>query len=501
MKMRSVWWKGVGIGLLGVLVGVVSVVALDRDKSAKAVEYFKEGETPVTAAPQGLPMPPVQPAGFFGVLPTFSDLAKRVSSSVVNISTTKNARRRVPPGFRRMPNDPFFDDFFEHFFQGPGMEAPQKSLGSGFIMNSEGYILTNNHVVEGADEIQVMVDGKQKYDGKIVGSDSKTDLAVIKITAPNLPSAPLGDSDQMQVGDWVMAVGNPFGLDHTVTAGIISAKGRVIGAGPYDDFIQTDASINPGNSGGPLFNLKGEVIGVNTAIVAAGQGIGFAIPINMAKDLVPQLISKGKVTRAWLGVGIQDITPELAKSFKLPDEKGALVSNVFANSPAEKSGLKSGDVIRAFDGKPIGESRDLPTMVAREPVGKTSTMTVLRDGKEMAVQVTLGEMEKGDAVAQEGEAKTSSAELGLTCRDITPEEVSELHLAADNKGIFIVNVESGSQAEIAGVQRGDVLLSLNGAKINAVADYVAAAKKVKPGEIVRLFIKREDASIFLAFTK
>jgi len=500
-KMRFGGWKGLGMGVLGLAVGVFFVVAFDRDRSATAVEYFKEGETPVTAAPLAVPTPPVQPASFFGVIPTFSDLAKKVGSSVVNISTTKNARRRVPPGFRRMPRDPFFDDFFEHFFQGPGVEAPQKSLGSGFIINSEGYIITNNHVVDGADEIQVMVDGKQKYDGKIVGTDPKTDLAVIKITGPNLPAATLGDSDQMQVGDWVMAVGNPFGLDHTVTAGIVSAKGRVIGAGPYDDFIQTDASINPGNSGGPLFNLKGEVIGVNTAIVAAGQGIGFAIPINMAKDLVPQLISKGKVTRAWLGVGIQDITPDLAKSFKLPDEKGALVSNVFANSPAEKSGLKSGDVIRAFDGKPIVESHDLPTMVAREPVGKTSTMTVLREGKEMSIQVTLGEMEKGESVAMDGGPKSTSAELGLTCRDVTPEEVSQLGLAADNKGIVIVNVETGSSAETAGVQRSDILLSVNGAKINNVPEYLEAAKKIKAGEIVRLLIKREDASIFLAFTK
>ncbi|HEX5037551.1 MAG TPA: DegQ family serine endoprotease [bacterium] len=500
MSKRSVVSLSLAMALLGAVVGVVSVIGFDREASVKAVEYFKEGEKPAPSTAMPLPAP-VQPAAFFGALPTFSDLAKKVSSSVVNISTTKNARRRGVPGFnRRGPRDPFFDDFFEHFFNGPQMDAPQKSLGSGFLINSEGYIITNNHVVDGADEIKVVVDGKQKYDGKVVGSDPKTDLAVIKISAPNLPSVTLGDSDQIQVGDWVMAVGNPFGLDHTVTAGIVSAKGRVIGAGPYDDFIQTDASINPGNSGGPLFNLKGEVIGVNTAIVAAGQGIGFAIPINMAKDLIPQLISKGKVTRAWLGVGIQEITPELAKSFKLPDEKGALISNVFANSPAEKSGLKSGDVVRSFEGKPINESRDLPTMVAREPVNKTVTLTALRDGKEMTFQVLLGEMEKGEEVAEQT-TKTSSAELGLTCRDVTPEEAADLSLAQENKGVMIVNVESGSQAEISGVQRGDVLLSVNGTKLNGVADYVTAAKKIKPGEIVRLYIKRDDATVFLAFTK
>jgi S1-C subfamily serine protease len=216
--------------------------------------------------------------------------------------------------------------------------------------------------------------------------------------------------------------------------------------------------------------------------------------------LIPQLISKGKVTRAWLGVGIQEITPELAKSFKLPDEKGALVSSIFPNSPAEKSGIKSGDVIRSFEGKPINESRDLPAMVAREPVNKTVTLTALRDGKEMTLQVLLGEMEKGE-VAAEGPMKTSSAELGLTCRDVTPEEAANLSLAQDNRGVMVVNVDSGSQAEVSGVQRGDVLLSFNGVKINGVADYVTAAKKVKAGEIVRLYIKRDDATVFLAFTK
>ncbi len=499
MRKRSVLgWMG-AVALLGVLTGIVLTVRLDWMDQVKAVEYMKEGEkpTPVTPVP---PAPPVQTAGFFGGLPTFSDLAKKVGPSVVNISTTKNAKRRPQQGMRRMPRDPSFDDFFEHFFDGPGFEAPQKSLGSGFIINSDGYIITNNHVIEGADEIQVQINGKQKYDAKIVGSDPKTDVAVIKVNATNLPAATLGDSDKITVGDWVMAVGNPFGLDHTVTAGIVSAKGRVIGAGPYDDFIQTDASINPGNSGGPLFNLQGEVVGVNTAIVASGQGIGFAIPINMAKDLVPQLISKGKVTRAWLGVGIQDITPELAKSFKLPDETGALVSNVFPNSPAEKGGIKSGDVIRTFEGQPIKESHDLPALVAKQPVGKTVAMTALRDGKEVPLQVTLGEMEKGEKVAEES-AKTSSAELGLACRDLRPEEISGMGLPPSNHGVVVENVEQGSEAESAGVQRGDVLLSLNEAKINSVGDYLAAAKKVNKGEVVRLFIKREDSTIYLAFTK
>jgi len=295
-------------------------------------------------------------------------------------------------------------------------------------------------------------------------------------------------------------VGNPFGLDHTVTAGIVSAKGRIIGAGPYDDFIQTDASINPGNSGGPLFNLQGEVVGVNAAIVASGQGIGFAIPINLAKQLIPQLISKGKVTRAWLGVGIQDITPDLAKSFNLPDENGALISNVFPGSPADKAGLKNGDIIRALNGKEIHESHELPAMVALLPVGQSIDLKVLREGKELSLKVNLGEMEKGEKLAASS-TKVNSEELGLECRDLTPEEMNELQLPKGNHGVIISGIDPSSEAASVGVQVGDVLLSLNNVKINNSSDVSTASKKIKKGEIVRLFIKRGDATIYLAFKK
>ncbi len=454
--------------------------------------------------------PSIQPSAFFSGssgLPSFVELAKKVGPSVVNISTTKNAKKVQVPDMKRFgppgSRDPF-DDFFDHFFGGPGfggpVERPQKSLGSGFIINHEGYILTNNHVVEGADEIQVQLDGNKKYQAKVIGTDPKTDIAVIKIEAKNISPVALGDSDQLQVGDWVLAVGNPFGLDHTVTAGIVSAKGRVIGAGPYDNFIQTDASINPGNSGGPLFNLQGQVVGVNTAIVASGQGIGFAIPINMAKQLVPQLMSSGKVTRAWLGVGIQDITSDLAKSFNLPDENGALISNVFPGSPADKAGLKNGDIIRALNGKEIHESHELPAMVALLPVGQSIDLKVLRDGKELTLKVNLGEMEKGEKLAASS-TKVNSEELGLECRDLTPEEMNELQLPKDNHGVIISGVDPSSEAASVGVQVGDILLSLNNVKINNSSDVSAASKKIKKGEIVRLFIKRGDATIYLAFKK
>lgn len=500
MRKRLVFSWAVGVALVGVFVGVVLTVRLDWTSPVRAVEYYKEGE-----APPATSTTPIQSAAIFGggSLPTFSDLAKKVSTSVVNISTTKTMKRpqqQIPRNLRPFgPRDPF-DDFFENFFQAPP-ERSQKSLGSGFLINNDGYILTNNHVVEGADEVEVLLTDKRKFTAKVVGSDPKTDIAVIKISAKGLPSVPLGDSDRLNVGDWVMAVGNPFGLEHTVTAGIVSAKGRVIGAGPYDDFIQTDASINPGNSGGPLFDLKGEVVGVNTAIVASGQGIGFAIPINMAKDLVPQLISSGKVTRAWLGVGIQEITPDLAKSFKLSSEKGALVSNVFPDSPAEKGGLQSGDIVLSFDGKDIGESHELPMLVAREPVGKKVPVKVLRDGKEEIHEVTLGEMGEGEKAALAA-TKTGSEDLGLSVREMTPEEMADMGIGKEvNRGVLIVNVEPGSAAEDAGVQRGDLLLSVNHVKVNNIKDFVSAAKKVKDKEIVRLYIRRGDATIYLAFTK
>ncbi|MBI2066537.1 MAG: DegQ family serine endoprotease [Deltaproteobacteria bacterium] len=491
MRRKLVIFWGLGMGLLGLLVGGLLKDHFQATSSAEAVEYAR----------------PVQPVGLFGGtasptgLPSFAELADKVSPSVVNISTTKKVQRQATPrGFRGPgPQDPF-DDFFDRFFQGPGpgpSERPQRSLGSGFIFGADGHIITNNHVIEGADEIQVQLTDKRKFDAEIIGTDPKTDLAVIKIKAKELPAVVLGDSNQLHVGDWVMAVGNPFGLDHTVTAGIVSAKGRVIGAGPYDDFIQTDASINPGNSGGPLFNLKGEVVGVNSAIVAAAQGIGFAIPINMAKELVPQLVKSGKVTRAWLGVGIQELTPELAESFGLKEPKGALVGNVFPNSPADKAGLKAGDIVTEFDGNKILDSHALPNLVAHLPVGKESIMKVLRDGKEKELKVKLGEMEEGEKQAAES-TSTTSGELGLAVRDLTPEEMREVGV---KEGVLVMGVEGGSSADFGGIQRGDILLSLNNVKIVKSSDFERESKKIKKGQIVRLHIKRDDTTIFLAFSK
>ena len=294
---------------------------------------------------------------------SFAPLVKTLTPAVVNINTTKvvkSAGRSFNFHGSPFPSDQF-DEFFNRFFgQHPQRKFRQRSLGSGFIISKDGYILTNNHVVEDADEVKVTLSDEKSYDAKIIGMDKRTDLAVLKINVDHdLPIVALGDSSKLEVGDWVIAIGNPFGLERTVTAGIVSARGRVIGSGPYDDFIQTDASINPGNSGGPLFNLRGEVVGINAAIVAGGQGIGFAIPVNMAKDLLPQLKS-GKVSRGWLGVQIQKVTPELAESFHLDSEKGALVADVVEDSPADRAGIKTGDIILSFNGREVDSMRKLP---------------------------------------------------------------------------------------------------------------------------------------------
>ena len=284
------------------------------------------------------------------------------------------------------------------------------------IISSDGYILTNNHVVEGAQEVEVTLNGGKEFKAQIVGRDPKTDLAIVKIDAgKSLPAANIGDSNALRVGDWVLAIGNPFGLNQTVTSGIVSAKGRVIGAGPYDDFIQTDASINPGNSGGPLFNMSGEVVGINTAIIAQGQGIGFAIPINTAKPLIPQLEAKGEVTRGYLGVNIQTVTPELASALRLEDPKGALVADVVPGGPADKAGIKRGDLIISYDGNSVGDSHDLPALVAATSVGKEVPMTVMRDGKEHKISARIARLEsEGTKLA---EAKQSAhGKLGLQVR-------------------------------------------------------------------------------------
>jgi len=330
----------------------------------------------------------------------FSTLAEAARPGVVNIRTVRTIQGGGPV-FKHFFGEPFgkenpFEDFFGPAPKGPHRKFKQQSLGSGFILDHEGHVVTNNHVVENADQIKVrLADGKE-FDAKVVGRDPNTDLALIKIKGSNgLTPLPMGDSDRLRVGSWVLAIGSPFGLEQTVTTGIVSAKGRVIGAGPYDDFIQTDASINPGNSGGPLLNMKGEVVGINTAIFSRGGGnvgVGFAIPMNMANGIIAQLRSEGEVTRGWLGVGIQNLTAELAEYYGAGDDKGALVTQVFDGDPAEKAGIKKGDIITAVDGEKVTTSRELSQAIAHSKVGERVSVTLLRDGREKQVEVIAGQV-------------------------------------------------------------------------------------------------------------
>ncbi len=325
----------------------------------------------------------------------FVQVAEQVIPSVVNISTVTSGKGRTPSElFRPFGNEPFFRDFFDRFFEGMPRRRQQSSLGSGVIIDKSGLILTNNHVIKDADEITVKFANKQEAKGKVVGTDPKTDLAVIRVsTKEDLPVATLGNSDALHVGEWAIAIGNPFGLDHTLTVGVISATGRSeVGIAAYENFIQTDASINPGNSGGPLLNIRGEVIGINTAIVASGQGIGFAIPVNMARKVMDDLVKKGRVTRGWLGVGIQPLTPELAKSFGVSAEEGILVNQVMPKSPAEAAGLKTGDLILSLDGKPVKDPRQLQRIIAEAEVGKSLELTILREKEKRTLKVQVGEM-------------------------------------------------------------------------------------------------------------
>ena len=441
---------------------------------------------------------------------SFADLVEEVSPAVVNIRAVKTVKGAPLFGFFRAPGGgpgkgekglPDLHDFFRHFFGGPGgpamppQEFKQRALGSGVIVDSDGYVLTNNHVIAGAEEITVKLKNGKEYQAEIVGRDKKTDLALIRIkTDHRLPYLKLGDSDKLKVGDWVLAVGNPFGLENTVTAGIVSAKGRVIGAGPYDDFIQTDASINPGNSGGPLINLDGEVVGINTAIVAQGQGIGFAIPINLAKVVMKQLREKGRVVRGWLGVYIQQVTPELAKKFGLKEPHGALVADVIKDSPAAEAGLKRGDVIVAYDGKKVPDNHALPRMVASTEVGKKVELTVWRKGREKTLTVKIGELKEEAAAARpKTPAKTR---LGMTLQELTPELAKQLGVEG-TKGLVITAVEPGGPAAEAGLGRGDVILEAANRPVTSLAQFNRIVAKLKPGDGLLLLIQRREGTLFV----
>jgi len=432
---------------------------------------------------------------------SFSDLAEKVSPTVVNIRTVKTVKGggRVFRHFNPGPfgkEDPFHDFFNKFFGDEQQRNFKQRSLGSGFIIDQKGYIVTNNHVIENADKIKVKLKDGEEYDAEVVGRDPNTDLALIKIDAKgDLPVLKTGDSEAIKVGQWVVAIGSPFGFEQTVTAGIVSAKGRVIGSGPYDDFIQTDASINPGNSGGPLINMKGEVVGINTAIIASGQGIGFAIPINMAKGIIEQLKASGEVTRGWLGVAIQPISKELADYYGLKNGKGVLVTEVFEGDPAEKAGIRPRDIILEVNSRKIKDHRDLTRLIADTRVGETVPVKILRDGKQKNFTVKIAKREQAKISSHQQE-KRYEGELGIRISEVTEEMMRRFNLSKA-EGVIVIAVEPESKGAKAGVTVGDIIKEINHQKIKTVTEYKRILNQIKSGEAVNMFIRRINAGFLV----
>jgi serine protease Do len=437
----------------------------------------------------------------------FTHLSEMLRPSVVNIRTVTIVKGGGNPfGLsRKSPfggNDPFHD-FFERFYGGQGQrDFKQRSLGSGFIIDKEGYIVTNNHVIENADEITVVLQNEKEFKAEIIGRDAYTDIALIKIKSEvTLSPAKLGDSDSLDVGQWVVAIGNPFGLAHTVTAGIVSAKGRIVGSGPYDDFIQTDASINPGNSGGPLINMNGEVIGINTMIIAGGQGIGFAIPINLAKGIINQLKESGDVTRGWLGVTIQDLKGEIAEYYGLKDKEGAMIVDVVPGDPADQAGILPKDIIISVNDKKINSSRDLTAMVANIGVGETAKIKVMRDGNEKLFKVKIGKRPDTIASSNPMEKKNENEnEIGLRVSTLTPQMARQLNVD-ENSGVIVVQVLPDSKAEKAGFLQGDVVIELNRKNIKNVNDFESILISIKKDETIAFLIKRMHSGLIVIHMK
>jgi serine protease Do len=434
-------------------------------------------------------------------LDTFKEVARQRTLGVVNINTSKTVSRSRRDPFR----DFFGDDMMERFFgpqdqpgrPGAPRRETQQSLGSGFVVDKDGYILTNRHVVEGADQISVTLANGKRYDAKLVGKDARTDVALLKVEPKEpLTVLDLGDSDQVEVGEWVMAIGNPFGLGgNSVTVGVVSFKGRDLTLGVRGtsvDMIQTDAAINPGNSGGPLLNTNGQVVGINTMIITNGgsaqsAGVGFSVPINVAKDILPQLRDKGKVVRGWLGVQIQPITEELAKTYKLKEARGAAISQLTPGAPAEKAGLKAEDVIVAADGRPIRDNGDLSRYIASKAPGATVKLDLVRDGAEKQIAVTLGTFPDEPTEAESEEAR--KGRLGMSLRDLTPSLAERLELPRATKGVLVWEVEAGEAAENAGLSRGDVIVSVNGRAVSSVDEFEAAVEEARADGAARLRVQ------------
>ncbi|PKO26201.1 MAG: protease Do [Betaproteobacteria bacterium HGW-Betaproteobacteria-8] len=439
-------------------------------------------------------------------LPDFTELAEKQGPAVVNISITQVVQGNGSP-FAGMPNDEALAELFRRFGipvpPTPGEGAPpqeykSQSLGSGFIISSDGYVMTNAHVIRNASEVVVKLNDKREFTAKIIGADARTDVALLKIEATGLPKVTMGNPEQLKVGEWVVAIGSPFGLESTLTAGVVSAKGRALPQENFVPFIQTDVAINPGNSGGPLFNLKGEVVGINSQIYSRTggyMGLSFAIPIDVAMDISNQLRATGKVTRGWLGIGIQEINKELAESFGMKNTNGALVSNVEKGSPAEKGGLEAGDVILKFDGKAVEASSDLPRIVGATKPGKQVPVEILRKGKTRSLTVALGEMptEKDEVVAaSKAPAKAEVNRLGLILRDLTPQQKNRI---GGRNGLLVV--ESQAPAAQAGIRRGDVILGVNNTEVQSLEQFDKQIAGIPAGRTVALLVLRDENTLYV----
>ena len=527
---------GVFIGLVIAFARVGAFPFWGSDSNASKAPPAQQAQ----AAPaQPLPAPPVpgvhvappaqpaqpntpEPNEKAGVITSFAPLVKRMIPAVVSVNVVQDVKISgmqfgITPGGpgddnggdndnggggggggggETAPGDPF-DQLRRYFGQGGQREYKQHGLGSGVIVSADGYILTNNHVVGNAEEIHVTLEDKREFTAKVIGKDAKTDLGLIKIdTKDALPVATLGDSNSTDVGDWVIAIGNPFNVGMTVTAGIVSAKGRLLG-GDYDDFIQTDASINPGNSGGPLINARGEVIGINTAIYSrtgASNGIGFAIPIDMARNVMDQLKAHGRVVRGWLGVEIQEVTADLAQSFGLPKPEGALVASADKDGPAGKAGIERGDIVLSFNGHPVNDEHELPTLVAQTPINQKVPVEVVRNGKHVNLEVTIGERKEPQVASAKSEEPGGN--WGMQVGDITPELAQRFHLES-TKGVVIQKVAPDSPSAEAGLQPGDVVMEVNHDKIAALADFVAKAKEAQSNKKpALLLVQRGGATLY-----
>ncbi len=483
---------GLGLAFVALLFGLFFCINNDRANSLTNTKDDKKDDKQKMTTAKSLGM-------------AFVEVAKKVQPAVVNVNTEKTITMRP---WERFGDDFFKGSPFEDFFKGFGFQPrekgreyrqKQRSGGSGVIVDKEGYILTNNHVIEGADKVKIKLNDGREFTATVKGKDPRTDLAVLHIKAKDLPVAALGDSDKLEVGEWAIAIGSPFGLEHTVTVGVISAKGRSgLGTGTYEDFIQTDASINPGNSGGPLINIDGEVVGINAMIIQPGTGIGFAIPINMAKQILNDLIKEGKVVRPWLGISAQDLTPEMVEHFKVKEKEGVLVGQVYPGTGAEKAGLLSGDIIKSVDEKTVKNVTELVKEIQKKKVGQKVKLSLIRDGKAMTIEVTTTSMPEKSEVSRE---KEEEEKLGARAQELTPQLALRYGITGVKRGVLVLGVEDGSLADDIGLQEGDVILEINRKKIETMKDFEKAVRDANFEKGILFHIHRKGSSFYLTYKR